>query len=154
MAQLYPILLTPKYLVTYRSWRLYFRTPLWTQCVHWSQTLVKSEPEQFCTIVSFLCIKLRRKTSLLVRPKILGLFVNTLTSHDKFSCYKNENFPQAIQMQSSKQPKIFYELLIEILESSLNFQHFEKKDEPQSSINSEIIDSERPGYLNAWKAPF
>ena len=139
MAQLYPILLTPKYLVTYRSWRLYFRTPLWIQCVHWSQTLVKSEPEQFCTIVAFLCIKFRRKTSLLVRSKILGLFVNTLTSHDKFSCYKRENFPQAIQMQSSKQPKIFYERLIAILESSLNFQHFEKRMSPRAQLIPKLL---------------
>ena len=53
---------------------LCFRTPCSTQCTDWSQTLVKSERGQFCPIVSFLWVKVRLKTSLLVSFEILGLF--------------------------------------------------------------------------------
>ena len=49
------------------------------------------------------------------------------------------NFQQAIQMQLSKQPKIVYEFLIAILESSLNFQHFEKMDEPQAQVIPKLL---------------
>ena len=35
----------------------------------------------------------------LVTSEILGLFVDTLNADDNYSCYKRENFKQAIQMQ-------------------------------------------------------
>ena len=35
-----------------------------------------------------------------------------------------------------------------ILESTLNFEHFERKNEPHSLSISETIDSKRRGYLN------
>ena len=39
-------------------------------------------------------------------------------------------------------------LFIAYLECASNLEHFEKKDEHPSPVISEIIDSERVGYLN------
>ena len=57
-------------------------------------------------------------------------------------------------MHLSKQPKLFCCFFIAFLESTLNFEHFEKKFELHSLSISEIIDSERRGYLNAEKVLF
>ena len=40
-------------------------------------------------------------------------------------------------------------IFIAFLEFTLNFEHFEKKNEPHSLSLSEVIDSERRAYLNA-----
>ena len=46
----------------------------------------------------------------------------------------------------------FIAFLMEILESTWNGEHFQKKGESSSLSISEIIDSKRGGYLSAWKA--
>ena len=57
-------------------------------------------------------------------------------------------------MQLFEKPKIFCFIFIAFLESTLSFEHFEKKrkrkkkEPPRFSI-SEVIDSERRAYLNA-----
>ena len=43
---------------------------------------------------------------------------------------------------------------IAFLRSSENFVHFEKKDQPHTLNISEVIDSEKCGYLNARKLLF
>ena len=58
------------------------------------------------------------------------------------------NFPQQLQTQISQKPKVFSEFFIAYLECASNLEHFEKKDEHPSQVISEIIDSERVGYLN------
>ena len=45
-------------------------------------------------------------------------------------------------MQLSKKPKRFCSIFIAFLESTLNCQHFERKNEPHSLSVSAIIDSE------------
>ena len=72
------------------------------------------------------------KTSLSVRSEILGLFVNTLITDDKFLPHNNKNFPQPIRNQLSKKPKTFAGNFITFLKSSSNLKHFEKKREPHS----------------------
>ena len=53
-------------------------------------------------------------------------------------------------MQLCQKPKAFCCFFIAFLESTLNFEHFEKKKKkPRSSSISEVIDSERRAYLNA-----
>ena len=55
-------------------------------------------------------------------------------------------------MQLSKKPNTFCRFFIAFLESTLNFEHFEKKkkkNEPRSLSISEVIDSEKRAYLNA-----
>ena len=44
----------------------------------------------------------------MLRFEILALFVNTVTAHGKYACYKRENFPQAIQIQLSKNQICFF----------------------------------------------
>ena len=59
-----------------------------------------------------------------------------------------QNFPQQLQTPISRKQKIFPGFSIAYLEYASNLEHFEKKDEHPSLVNSEIIDSERVGYLN------
>ena len=59
-----------------------------------------------------------------------------------------QNFPQQFQTPISQKQKIFSGFFIASLEYASNLEHFEKKDEHPSLVISEIIDSERVGYLN------
>ena len=70
-----------------------------------------------------------------------------------------QNFPQQLQTPISQKQKIFSGFFIAYLECASNLEHFEKKDEHPSNnfkhqypyprlVISEIIDSERVGYLN------
>ena len=79
---------------------------------------------------------------------MLGLFVNSLPADDKYSRHNSENFPQQIEMQVFQKPKTFSRLSIAFLKSTSNFEYFEKKYESPSLSISELIESERGGYLN------
>ena len=59
-----------------------------------------------------------------------------------------QNFPQQLQIPISPKQNIYSRFFIAYLECASNLQHFEKKDEHPSPVISEIIDSERVGYLN------
>ena len=51
-------------------------------------------------------------------------------------------------MQVSQKIKKFSEVYSGFLKSSLNFEHFQKKDDSHSWGISEITDSEKHGYIN------
>ena len=59
-----------------------------------------------------------------------------------------QNFPQQLQTPISQKQKIFSGFYFAYLECAANLQHFKKKDEHPSLVISEIIYSERVGYLN------
>ena len=59
-----------------------------------------------------------------------------------------QNFPKQLQTPISQKQKMFSRFFIPYLECASNLEHFEKKDEHPSPVISEIIDSERVGYLN------
>ena len=59
-----------------------------------------------------------------------------------------QNLPQQFQTPLSQKQKISSWFLIAFLKCALNLEHFQKKAESSSLINSEIIDAERRGYLN------
>ena len=59
-----------------------------------------------------------------------------------------QNFPQKLQTPISQKQKTFSRFFIAFLECALNLEYFEKKGEIPSLIITEIIDSERVGYLN------
>ena len=80
--------------------------------------------------------------------EILRLFLNALTADDKYYGSNMQNLPQQFQTPLSQKKKIFSGLLITFLKCALNLEHFQKKDEYRSLINSEIIDAETRGYLN------
>ena len=85
----------------------------------------------------------------LVVSEILRLFVSTVTSDDRYIRCNIQNFTQQIQTPISQKQKIFSGFFIAYLECASNLEHFEKKDEHPSLVISEIINSERGGYLNA-----
>ena len=69
---------------------------------------------------------------MLVLCKFLRLLVKTLTDDEKFSLLYRENLMQPIQILLSEKPKIFSQFFSAFLKSTLNFEHFQKKDDPHS----------------------
>ena len=92
------------------------------------------------------------KKSALVRSKILGQFVNTLTAEYTYSGRNMQTFTQQVQTPLSLKQKFFSGFFIAFLKSTWNKEDFEKKEESSSLSISEIIDSKRGGYFSAWKA--
>ena len=88
------------------------------------------------------------KKPALVRSEILRLFVSIVTADDRYIRCNMQNFPQQLQTPISQKQNTFSGFFIAYLECASNLEHFEKKDEHPSPVISEIIDSERVGYLN------
>ena len=80
---------------------------------------------------------------MLVLCKILGLFVNTLPDDDKYSLLYRDNLTQQIQILLSQKRKTFSQFFSAFSKSTLNFEHFQKKDHPHSRIISQITVSEK-----------
>ena len=59
-----------------------------------------------------------------------------------------QNSPQQLQTPMSQKQKMFSGFFIAYLECASNLEPFENKDEHPSLVISEIVDSERVGYLN------
>ena len=75
--------------------------------------------------------------------KILRLFINTLTANDKYSLINRGNLTQPNQILLSQKQKTFSEFVFSFLKFTLNFEHFQKKDDPHSRFISEITVSEK-----------
>ena len=60
------------------------------------------------------------------------MFVNTLTADDKYSLLNTDNLRQPIRTTLSKKRKAFSEFFLAFSKSTLNFEHFQKKDDPHS----------------------
>ena len=73
---------------------------------------------------------------------ILGLLVNTLAMDEKNPVLNRDNLMVPIQMQLSQKEKTFCQFFVAFWKSSLNFKHFEKKDDTHSFRIFEIEDSE------------
>ena len=80
---------------------------------------------------------------MLVLCKILRLFVNTLTDDDNYFLLYRDNLTQPIQILLSQKQKAFYQFFSAFLKSTLNFEHFGKKDDPHSRCISQITVSEK-----------
>ena len=76
------------------------------------------------------------------------MFVNTLTTDDKYSRRNMLNFTQQLEALLSQKQKTFSILFLAFPKYALNLEDFEKKDEYPSLVISKVIDSERGGYLN------
>ena len=63
----------------------------------------------------------------LVRSKILGLFVNTLTAEYTYSGRNIQTFTQQVQTPLSLTPETFSGFFIGFLKSTWNGEHFQKK---------------------------
>ena len=86
--------------------------------------------------------------SALVLCEILTLFVNTLTTDDKYSPRNMLNFTQQLEAPLSQTQKIFSGSFLAFLKCALNLEHLEEKDGYSSLVISRIIDSEIGGYIN------
>ena len=67
------------------AWKPDFRTAFGNQPVNGYETLLKSARHYYYPIFPWIWDKLSWKKSVLVRSKILGLFVNTLTAEYMYS---------------------------------------------------------------------
>ena len=76
------------------------------------------------------------------------MFVNTLTTDDKYSRRNMLNFTQQLEAPFYQKQETFSGFFIAFLKCALNLEHLEKIDEYHSRVISRIIDSERGGYLN------
>ena len=75
--------------------------------------------------------------------KILRLFVNTLTADDKYYLLNRDKLTRSIQALLSQKQKTFSKIFSSFLKSTLNFEHFQEKDDPHSQCISEITLSEK-----------
>ena len=82
------------------------------------------------------------------------MFVNTFTADDKYSLLNRDNLTQPIRTQLSKKQTAFSQLLLAFSKSTLNFEHFQKIDDPHSLFISEITHSEKRGEIFVQKVPF
>ena len=80
---------------------------------------------------------------MLVLCKILGLFVNTLSEDDKYCLLYNDNLLQPIQILLSQKQKTFSQFFSAFLKSTLNFEYFQKKNDPHRQWISQITVSEK-----------
>ena len=71
------------------------------------------------------------------------MFVNTLTANDKYSLLNRRNLTQPIQVLLSDKVKSFSQFFCPFLKFTLNFEHFQKKDDPHRRCISEIAVSEK-----------
>ena len=60
------------------------------------------------------------------------MFVNTLTADDKYFLLNRENLTSQIRMQLSQKQEAFPQFFLAFSKSTLNFEHFQKKDDPHS----------------------
>ena len=75
--------------------------------------------------------------------------MNTLAADDKYSPGNVQNFQPQLPTALSQTQKILPAIFTSFLKSTSNLEHFFfKKDESPSLSISQLIDSERGGYLN------
>ena len=110
-----------------------------------AQTLLKCQGQLVYQIYWSVLTQLSPKKSLLVICKISRLFINTLSADGKYSLLNRDNLTQPIQMQLSRKEKTFSEFFAAFLKSSLNFEHFQTKDESHSWGTSKITESQKQG---------
>ena len=80
---------------------------------------------------------------MLVLCKFLRLLVKTLTDDEKYSLLYRENLTQPIQILLSQKRKTFSRFFSAFLKCTLNFGHFQKKDDSHSRCISQITVSEK-----------
>ena len=80
---------------------------------------------------------------MLVLCKFLRLLVKTLTDDEKYSLLYRENLMQAIQILLSEKRNLFSQFFSAFLKSTLNFEHFQKKDDPHSRCISQLTVSKK-----------
>ena len=80
---------------------------------------------------------------MLVICKFLRLLVKTLTDDEKYSLLYRENLTQPIQILLYQKRKAFSKFFSAFLKSTLNFKHFQTKDDPHSRCLSQVTVSKK-----------
>ena len=143
IADVFPKLRTPKNLVKSMSKKSRFKGSFGKQHGKRTQRLLKFGSQRLYQIYWSLWRQMTCKKSLLVICKISRLFPNTLSGDGKYSLLSRDNLTQPIQMQLPQKQKTFCKFFSAFLKSSLNFAHFQEKDDTHSRGISEIRDSEK-----------
>ena len=107
IANVFPKLRSSKYVVWSISKKYHFRVPLDKQHGNWAQTLLKTEQRHVYHIYRPLWKQLSLKKCLLVIYKILRLFINTFTAHEKIFPPNKEILTEPIKKQLSQKQKNF-----------------------------------------------
>ena len=140
IAEVFPKLRTPKNMVRSMSKKSRFKGSFRKQHGKRLETLFKCQGQLLYHIYCSLWRQLSYEKSLLVICKISRLFINILSADGKYSLFNRENLMQPIEMQLSQKEKTFSQFFSAFLKSSLNFEHFSKKDDPPWWCISEIMD--------------
>ena len=131
-----------------------FRGPFDKQHGKRDKILLKLQRHYLCDIYWSLWKQFSWKESLIVICKTLGHFANTLNVGHISSLLNKDKLSQPIQMQLSQKQKDFSQFLASFSKSRLNFQHFQKQDDPHRWCISDITDSKKHGEMNVWKFTF
>ena len=150
-AEVLPKVRCPKSKVRLRSKKSRSKGSFGKQHGKRAQTLLKFAWQYLYHIYWSLWRQLTCKKSLLVICKISRLFPNTLNADGKYSLLNRDNLTQPIHMQLSRKRKTLSEFFCAFLKSSLNFEHFQKKDDSRSRGFSEITDSKKHSSINVSK---
>ena len=145
IAKVFPKLGTPKNMVTSMSKKSRFKGSFAKQHGKRAQTLLKFAWQNLYHIYWWLWRQLTFRKSVLVISKISRLFPNRLSGDGKYSLFNRDNLTQSIQMQLSRKQKTFSEFFSTFLKCSLNFEHFQQKEDPHGWCISKITDTEKPG---------
>ena len=86
--------------------------------------------------------------SALVTSEIFRLFVNALTTDDKYSRRYRQIFWQQFETPLSQKGKPFCPFLIAFLKCVWNLEHSKKKEKYPTLISTKIIASEGDVYLS------
>ena len=68
-----------------------------------------------------------------------------MTAGDRYSFLNRDNLTQQIRTQLSQKQKAFAGFFVAFSKSTLNFEHFQKKDDPHRWFISEITHSGKRG---------
>ena len=119
-----------------------------------AQALLKYASQHLYHIHWSLRSQLSWEKSPLLTCRTLGLLVKKLAADDKYPVLNRDNLTIPIQMQLSQKKKTFSQFFAAFLKSRLNFEYFEKKDEPHSFCISEITNSENVVWQMSKKSRF
>ena len=119
-----------------------FRGSFDKQHVKRPEALLKSPSVHLYPIDWSLKIQFSWKQSALLTCQILGLLVNTLAADEKYPVLNRDNLTIPIQMQLSQKQKTFSEFFAAFLKFRVNFEYFEKTDDPHRFFIFEVTDSE------------
>ena len=110
LALLFPKLLFRKDVASETSRRCFFRTPFGNPRVNGFQTPLKVARHHYYIFFPWISGQLSWKKTALLWSEILGLFANTLTPDDKYSCRNMQNFLQ--QRFYLKNARLFLHILL------------------------------------------